>query len=1175
MSDAKFVHLHVHSEYSLLDGFGAPKNMIKHAKAEGMEALALTDHGTMYGAAEFYKHAKAEGIKPILGVEAYISNLDHRLKGKENPVETFHQILLAKNEEGYRNLMKLTSVAHLEGYYYRPKVDKATLKKFSKGVICTSGCISGEIAKLILDDNYKKAVETANWYLEVFGDDYYLEMQRHEYEGAIDKAINTELRNEMRKMARNEKAIEEGIVKLSRELGIPIVATNDSHYIKADDADAQDVLVCVATGKLVSETKRIRYIDNPNFYIKSPEQMANLFPDLPEAIENTVKVADKVDLEISTYGKWFFPLYPIEGSTAEEKLRTTVYEKVSERYAEVTKEVTERIEHELAIIIGKGYSSYFLIMADMVDWAFNQGIITNTRGSAAGSIVSYILGITTVDPLYYNLPFERFLNPFRPSPPDIDLDISDNRREDMINYITEKYGKEKVAQICTFGRMLARAAVRDVARVLGYPYAVGDRIAKVIPPPKQGFPIDIPKALATSSELKHLYDTDADAKKVLDLAHKLEGSARHISVHAAGVVVSQSDMNDFTPVQLETGGERIITQYEMHACEEVGLIKFDMLGIRNLATLARSIKMVKDIAGEVIDIRKIPLDNKKTFEMLARGETMGVFQMGSSGMTKWLKELKPERVEDLMAMVALYRPGPMQTIPEYIYRKEHPKEVEYLDPRMEKFLDKSYGLIVYQDDLLFCALDLAGYTWEEADKFRKAVGKKIPEEMAAQKEKFTKGIVANGQTEEFAETLWKLFEPFQAYGFNKAHASSYGIVAYQTAYMKANYPVEFMCALLTDESGDTEKVALAVAECKRMGIKVLAPDINKSQVGFTTEAVKDSLEGKAIRFGLSAIKNVGAAAIETIIEARDKGSFRSFGDFYVRVDTRKVNRKVIESLIKAGALDAFGARAALLAGIDTIKDQVARMKKSEDGQDSLFSISEEEEENEMEAFVMVDNLPVVDDFTRDEKLALERELLGLYLSDHPLSNALTNLGGRVTHKIGDLSRGSVGQTVVLAGMIETVRVVTTKSGGKQMAFAKLEDETGTVDMVIFPQTFAKTRVYWDSKLPIVINGKVEYREDALSLIVDKIRTIEEVLASAEEKAVELRDSIDAGPQMLRIPRGTSSQALLEINNILKSNKGDTDLTILVENTFGEKRIKVPYGVAWNSRLQNQIKRLLS
>lgn len=1170
----QFVHLHVHSEYSLLDGFGTPKNMIKHAKSLGMEALALTDHGSMYGAAEFYKHAKDQEVKPLIGVEAYITNGDHRARGKENMVETNHLILIAKNEEGYRNLMKLTSIAHLEGYYYRPKVNKEVLKKYSKGVICTSGCISGEIASLILADNYKKVKETAEWFQEVFGDDYYLEIQRHEYEKYVDKATSTEIKNDMRRMAKNEKTIEDGVLKLSRELGIPLVATNDSHYIKADDADAQDVLVCVATGKLVSETKRIRYIDNPNFYIKSPDEMAALFPDLPEAIENTVKIAEKCDLEISTFGKWFFPVFPLEDKTADIQLKNEVNEKLSLRYKEVTEEVEERIKHELDIIIGKGYSSYFLIMSDMVEWAFSQGIITNTRGSAAGSIVSYILGITTVDPLYYNLPFERFLNPFRPSPPDIDLDVSDNRREEVLEYISQKYGKDKVAQICTFGRMLARAAVRDVARVLGYPYASGDRIAKLIPPPKQGFPVDVPKALATSPELKSLYDNDADTRKILDLAHKLEGSARHISVHAAGVVISPSDMNDFCPIQLESGGEKIITQYEFHMCEEIGLIKYDVLGIRNLATLGLAIKLVKDARGETVDIRNIPLDNKKTFEMLARGETMGVFQMGSTGMTKWLKDLKPERIEDLMAMVALYRPGPMQTIPDYIYRKEHPKEVKYLDPRMEKFLDKSYGLIVYQDDLLFCALDLAGYTWEEADKFRKAVGKKIPAEMAAQKDKFTEGIIKNGRDAEFAETLWKLFEPFQAYGFNKAHAASYGIVAYQTAYMKANYPVEFMCAFLTDESGDAEKIAQAVAECRRMRIKVLAPDINKSQVGFTIEDVENSLEGKAIRFGLSAIKNVGTAAIETIIEARSKGPFRSFGDFYVRVDTRRVNRKVLESLIKAGALDGFGARAALLAGIDAIKDQVSRLRKTEDGQDSLFSVGRDVEEEE-EEIVMVDNLPLVDDFTRDEKLALERELLGLYLSEHPLASALATLGGRVSNKIGDLSRSSVGQNVVLAGMIAASRIVTTKNGGKQMAFATLEDETGNIEMVIFPQTFAKTRVYWDSKQPVVINGKIEYREDSLSLIVDKIRTIEEVLATAEEKAVEMRGTTPAGPQMLRIPRGTSSQALLEINNLLKSNKGDSDLTILVENGFGEKRIKVPYGVSWSLHLQKQISKLLS
>ena len=779
------------------------------------------------------------------------------------------------------------------------------------------------------------------------------------------------------------------------------------------------------------------------------------------------------------------------------------------------------------------------------------------------------MGITTVDPLKYYLPFERFLNPFRPSPPDIDFDVADDKRDLIIDYIREKYGQDKVAQICTFGRMLARAAVRDVARVLGYPYAIGDRIAKVIPPPKQGFPVSVPRALETSPPLKEMYDTDADTKKILDLAHQLEGSARQISVHAAGVVVSPTELADFTPIQKDTSGDHVITQYEMHAAEEVGLIKIDVLGIRNLAILGAAVDIVEKEHEIKVNTRELPLDDKKTFEMLGRGETMGVFQMGSSGMTKWLKELQPERIEDLMAMVALYRPGPMQTIPEYIERKRNRSLIKYDDPRMEKFLGASYGLIVYQDDLLFCALDLAGYNWEEVDKFRKAVGKKIPEEMAAQKEKFTKGIVENGQTQDFADHLWKLFEPFQAYGFNKAHAASYGMVAYQTAYMKANFPVEYMCALLTADAGFTEKVAEAITECKRMGIHVLPPDINESETGFTIIKKEDSLEGRAIRFGLSAIKNVGDKAIESILTSRLRDKrFHSLSDFCKKVDTRKVNKKVLESLIKAGGMDAFGPRAALLAAIDEIRDKASKaaISKTSD-QESLFG--GEEEQTKLPKDFLRDNLPQVDEFTQDEKLALEKQLLGLYLTDHPLSRSLSLIADRITHKIRAIKPDShIGQTVKIGGVIAECRVVNTKNGGKQMCFARLEDDTGSIEMVVFPTIYDKTRAYWDASQPLIIEGKVEYREDSLSLIVNTVMTIEE--APPQNFTARFQEA----ENILRIPRGTKPQALLEINQILQSNKGDQDLTILVENSYGEKKIKLSYGVAWNKSLEEKIKNIL-
>lgn len=1163
----KFVHLHVHTEYSLLDGLSKIGKLVGRTKDMGMDSLALTDHGVMYGAIEFYKSCQKEGVKPIIGFEAYTTNKDHKIKKDEDGKrqDSHHLLLLAKDEEGYKNLMKLSSIAHIEGYYYRPRFDKETLVKHSKGIICTSACALGEIAQALIGDNYEHAKKTANWFQEIFGEDYYLEIQRHEFEKFVGKAESADIKRDIQKMINCEKVINEGVVKLSRELGIPLVATNDSHYTDAKDAVPQDVLVCVSTGKQVSETKRIRFVDTPTFYLRPPEEMENLFADLPDAVSNTVKVAEKCGLQISTLGKWFFPEFPLaEGKNPADEFRTLAYQKLAERIQDYDEETKQRLDYELNTIIQKGYAPYFLIVRDMVNWANEQGIITNTRGSAAGSLVSYVLGITTVNPLMYNLPFERFLNPYRPSPPDIDLDVSDDRREDVINYIVSKYGREKVAQICTFGRMLSRAAVRDVARVLGYPYAVGDRISKVTPPPKQGFPIDIPKALETSPELKQMYDSDPDVKRVVDLAREVEGSARHVSVHAAGVVVAPTDLTDFTPLQLEPSGDKIITQYEMHACEEVGLIKFDILGIRNLSILGAAIKIVKEARGENIDINKLPLDDKKTFELLGRGETMGVFQLASSGMTKYLKDLKPARVEDIMAMVALYRPGPISVIPEYIARKNNPKLVKYLDPRMQKFLDKSYGLIVYQDDLLFCALDLAGYTWEEADKFRKAVGKKIPAEMAAQKEKFTKGIVDNGQTQEFADHLWKLFEPFQAYGFNKAHAASYGMIAYYTAYMKANYPVEYMCALLTAESGDTEKIAAALSECKKMGINVLPPDINESNVGFNIIEEEDSLEKRAILFGFSAIKNVGGAAVEAIVSVREEGGpFASFTDFCMRVDGQKVNKKVFESLIKAGALDRFGKRAALLAAMEEVRSKAAK-EKSSSSQAGLFELDEKENTKTF----ATDHLPDIQEFSLEERLGLEKEILGFYLTEHPLTASLSQLGSKITHKMVELSpEEHIGKKLKVGGLVASQRIIITKKGGKEMSFVTLEDDTGTLDLVVFPKTFEKTKQIWMAGEALIVEGTVESRDDGVSMIVDQVYTA--------SNAPEVKEQDAQNTVVLRIPRGTKPEILIQLNKVLQLNKGDRTIMIVIENGFGEKKITLPYGISWDRRLESQIKILLS
>jgi DNA polymerase-3 subunit alpha len=1156
---SKFVHIHLHTEYSLLDGLSKISKLTKRLKELDMNACAITDHGSMYGAIEFYKQAKKEEIKPIIGMEAYTTVGDHKARGETEKTRNHHLLLLAKDEEGYRNLMKLTSIAHTEGYYYRPRFTRTLLEQYSKGLICTSACPAGEVAQHLLDSDYDGAREVVKWFSQVFGADYYLEIQRHGYDRFIPQATHPDIISELNKMKETEKILNEGVVKLSREFGIPLVVTNDAHYINQADATAQDVLVCVATGKQVTDTKRIRFVDTPTFYVTSEQEMNDLFPDFPEAIENTSKIAEKCDLTISTFGKWFFPIFDLpKGITAEEQLRKHIYDRLADRVGD-TPEARERVEYELGIIIQKGYASYFLIVMDMVLWAAEQGIITNTRGSAAGSLVSYILGITTVNPLVYYLPFERFLNPYRPTPPDIDFDVSDSRREEVIAYITQKYGHDKVAQICTFGRMLARAAVRDVARVMGYPYVIGDKISKLIPPPKQGFPINIPLALEKSPEFKSYYDSDSDAKRIVDIARQVEGSARHMSVHAAGVVVAPSPITDFSPVQLDSpSGDKLVTQYEMHAAEDVGLIKFDILGIRNLSILGQAIDIVKQRYAIQLSLSTIPLDDTKTFEMLSRGETMGVFQLASSGMTRYLKDLKPERIQDLMAMVALYRPGPMAVIPDYIARKNNPSLITYLDPRMEKFLGASYGLIVYQDDLLFCAIDLAGYTWEEADKFRKAVGKKIPEEMAAQKEKFVTGIVANGQTQEFAETLWHLFEPFQSYGFNKAHAASYGVIAYYTAYMKANYPVEYMTALLSCESGDTDKISEAINECRRMGITVMAPDINESNVDFTIVEDKDSLNGLAIRFGFAAVKNVGDAAITSILAAREEGPFLSIADFLSRIDGRKVNKKVLESLIKVGGLSRFGNRAAILNSLDELR---ARIKpKEETAQRDLFGMMDEEQAAAGNmVYQIISDVP---EFEEKEIQALERELLGFSLSARPIVELIGTLGGYATHKIVELLENDEHPELIkVAGVITEVRKVMTKRTSQVMAFVKIEDGTGTLSVIVFPKLFATSSHLLVEMMPVLLTGKMDNRGDEKNFLVETIDT--------KETADSARREV-----FLKIPKGTTVDRLKALKALLMEHRGNQQVILSFEGAQ-KKEIPLPFGITWTDSLGYEITQLLS
>lgn len=902
-----------------------------------------------------------------------------------------------------------------------------------------------------------------------------------------------------------------------------------------------------------------------------------MFPGEPEIVEQSLKIADRCNADIEI-GKRYFPIFEIpDEKKPEEYLREQVEKGAHEKFKEITPQIQERIDYELKVINDKGYPTYFLIVADFVNWMRNRNIITTTRGSAAGSLVSYCLGITNVEPLTWLLPFERFLNPYRPSAPDIDVDIADNRRNEVIDYVTQKYGQEKVAQIITFGTMLARAAVRDVGRVLGIPYAKCDQLAKLIPPPRQGFPMPIRKALDTVPELKEIYEKDAEARKILDLVKKVEGVARHSSVHAAGVVISPTPLVEYTPVQHDVDGNGMVTQYHMNACEDVGLVKMDFLGIRNLSILGNAVEIIRAKHKVEIDLDNLPLDDKKTFELLAEGDTVGVFQLGGSGMTAYLKELKPTSIFDIAAMIALYRPGPMESIPEYIRRKHNPKLVKYLDPRMEKFLDKSYGLIVYQDDLLFCALELAGYNWEEADKFRKAVGKKIPAEMAAQKEKFTKGIAANGQSEKFAEDLWKLFEPFQAYGFNKAHAASYAMVTYQTAYLKANYPAEFMAAVLTAESADLEKIAAAVEECKKMGIQVLPPDVNES---FKMFAV---MGNKTIRWALTAVKNVGDDVVAEIIKERKaNGPYTSFQNLVSRLPGKSLNRKGIESLIRCGAFDSMAERNLLLANMEDLLEAARAARKNViEGQSSLFvGTPKAVAANPAASF----SLAPADPADQAQKLEWEKELLGLYVTAHPLEEFKDQLNGITT--LREAGKMSEGNPVTVAGILSHVHKITTKKG-EPMAFLTIEDLTGSLEAICFPRTYTANLSLIDSKGKVVIVGKISDKDGQTKIIIDEIKelTPENLNSSRMVKPKPLKPShyspsaeapaAASEKIVVNIPANASQSIFADLKTTFEGFPGETRVVLSIPDSSGRGRqVVTGYKVKLDPALREAIRKIL-
>ncbi len=1135
---SKFTHLHVHSHFSLLDGLPQIDSLISNAQKKGFEALALTDHGSMYGAIEFYKKATAAGIKPLVGMEAYVAMEGLADKRAKIDDDYYHLILLAKDFTGYRNLMKLSTISHLEGFYYKPRIDKQILRQHAEGLIALSGCMRGDIPRALLNNDLARARTLLDEYKEIFKGDFFLEIQRQQ---STDPDY-----------ASKERILNERLIQLSKETGTPLIATADSHYLNRDDAEAQDSLLCVGLGRTVQDTNRLD-MRHADLSLKTTEEMEALFADVPEAITNSQLVVDKCNLEIKL-GERYFPEFPVpDGYNADTYLSKLAYEHIAQKLeyvAGVPQEVKDRIDYELDVIIKKNYSGYFLAVADFVNWARAQGIISTTRGSAAGSLVSYAIGITAVNPLDYNLPFERFLNPMRPSPPDIDMDFADNRRDEVIAYVTQKYGTDKVAQIVTFGTMMARAAVRDMGRALGIPYAKCDKIAKMIPIGKQGFHMTIEKALGLSPELKEVYDKDPETKQLIDLSLKVEGAARHASVHAAGLVIAPTPLTDYTPLQTDQDG-KVITQYEMHSCEDAGLVKMDFLGIRNLSILGNAVEIVKHTRNIDIDLQKIPFDDVKTYKLLKAGKTMGLFQLGSSGMTRYLKELAPTNIFDNMAMISLYRPGPMESIPEFIKRKHNPQLITYSEPKLKEILQMSYGILVYQDDVLTIAIKVAGYTWEEADKLRKAMGKKIVKEMAAQKEKFIKGCEeVSGYTKEKALHLWTLIEPFAAYGFGKAHAASYAIVAFQTAYMKANYPVEFMAAVMTAEAGDPITISDAVEECKSMNIEVLPPDVNESLSNFTV------IDDHHIRFGLNAVKNLGSDVISEVIRQRKNGGkFATIEDFVTRMQTRNFNKKSWEALVKSGAMDTLGERGILLANSETILEfSRNHFKLANSSQSSLFSTASMPQAKL--------KLRTVEPVSKKDKLSWEKELLGLYVSAHPLDDHAETLN-KIAKPIRSIAtaRGSIN----IGGVITKIQKILTKKGD-QMAFMDLEDLTGVVEVLVFPTIFQKFKDLVVVEKIVVISGKISDKDGVPKFLADEIKELDDFI-----KAIP-KPEAKRGPNIvtISIPNNASEQVFIELKKLFELYPGEQPVNLMVN----QQQVKTPFRVSMNTELKEKITQLL-
>ena len=1167
-----FVHLHVHTEYSLLDGLSSCQALANRAAELGMSALAITDHGAMYGVVDFYQACKKAGIRPIIGIETYVAHTSRLSRDHKTESKPYHLVLLAQNQTGYKNLIEMASIAQLEGFYYKPRIDREVLAEHSEGVIVLSSCAAGEIPQHLYNGNPEAARETVRWYQNHFPGRFYVELQSHDIP--------------------EFDPVYEQMVDLAQAMDVPLVATNDIHYTRQDQAEAHDVLLCIGTSKTVNEPNRMRMSD-PSYYMRSPEEMAALYSHVPEALANTVKIAEQCEVELQFAPPYHLPQFPVpdDCGTSEEYLHYLCKKGMAWRYGDEAEkpEYVERLEYELGVIHEMGFDDYFLIVWDLCEAARERDIWWNVRGSGAGSVVAYTLGITNVDPFRNRLMFERFLNPSRVNMPDIDLDYPDDRREELIAYTVERYGADHVTQIITFGTLGARAAIRDVGRALDVPLGEVDQVARLIPN-QPGKPVSIAQALQSVPDLREMYESTPYIKRLLDTAEQLEGVARHASTHAAGVIVSDKPLTDYLPLTRPTksSGDSVLTsvsQWPMEIVDAMGMLKVDFLGLRTLTHMRKTCELIEDRHGRKLDLHDIPYhrtpddpehdeDVKALYELLTSGDTTGVFQVESAGMRRVLRDLQPSRFQHIVAVLALYRPGPLENIPTYISRLHGEEDVEYHHPVLKDILDDTYGIIVYQEQIMQIAVAMAGYKPGEADMIRKAVAKKKKKLMVKHKKMFRRGAIEKGFSPEVADAVWKDIEFFARYGFNRAHATDYAVITAQTAYLKAHYPIEFMTGLMTTERHNVEKVGFLIAECRRMGIEVLPPDVNKSGLDFTIE---ERSEGVAIRFGLGAVKNVGEGPVEAIIEAREATGerFVDLDDFCHRVDLRDVNRRALESLIKVGALSPFGTRSQLLPIVENVISLSASEHQAQDvGQMSLFGESTGVQLAAEEA--LLPPLSETQEVPRREILAWEKELVGVYISEHPLSSVIAKLQDVITAHPSTLDEVPNGKHATVVGLVQRVRRHTTKRGD-EMAFVTLEGLQGTCDVVVFPSVWKKTKSVWRPERILVVNGKVDAgRRDKPSLLCNWAKAPDQVaLPRQGRKRSERRPSIRPAPPPPPSPtpapsrtihvtltrtgeRHRDKQRLESVHDLLVAHRGEDRFTIRLIDGHSQRAVELGF-----------------